>query len=397
MTAVVPRTLRVLLVSPVGEHGGAEEVLLRLADGLRALGVEPVLACARPGPLLGQARQLGVPAHAYKQHRYRDALAVGGATLWLARVARRERADLIHSTHAGHVYGGPAAWLSGVPEVWHIHDYPYRRDWLDRLNLRVPTSLAMFTTRRVRSGFPSLARGPHVIIPPACVDVDRWSAAAPDPGVRGRYGLPPVGPLLLTVARIEERKGHRHLIDAVPGVLRAVPGATFAIVGKATEPAQQDLERELKARAEQLGVAERVRFLGYVPDADLISLYKAADALVHPATVEAYGLVLVQAMAAGTPVVAAASDGPCELIDDGNSGLLVPPRNPGQLATAVLRVLTEPTLAARLRAGGAATAARCRPEELVRATADAYRAALAGAALAGAGGRSRGVHPAPSR
>jgi glycosyltransferase involved in cell wall biosynthesis len=366
---------RVLLVSPVGEHGGAEQVFLTLAKHLPAYGIEPVLACMRPGPLLERARGQGLAAHAYQEHRYRDLHHIVLGTIWLRKLIRRERIDLVHSNLTAHLYGGAAARLSHTPELWHIHDYPYELDSINRLALRLPTDFALFTTKRVKSGFPALHAGPHGVVHPVCTDPERLMSYPAQPEIAARYGLPS-GPLLLTVARLQEHKGHRYLLEAVPAVLCRYPNAAFAIVGKASGPDQERYLAELQARCTQLGIADSVRFLGYVPDADLIALYRKATALVHPALSEGFGLTLLDAMTLGAPVIAAAADGPKELIEPEHNGLLVPPGDSDALAAAILRVLSVPELAAAWGREGKSYASALSATHMARQTAEIYRTVI---------------------
>jgi glycosyltransferase involved in cell wall biosynthesis len=109
---------------------------------------------------------------------------------------------------------------------------------------------------------------------------------------------------------------------------------------------------ELRALCTELGVAESVRFLGHVSDEHLVSLYRQAAALVHPAIREDFGLAILEAMALGAPVIAAAVDGPRELIRTGENGLLVPPGDSRPLAEVVIEILESAGLAESLSKGG---------------------------------------------
>jgi glycosyltransferase involved in cell wall biosynthesis len=364
--------MRVLFVSPVGELGGGEQVLLEIAARAKELGVTPMFACMRPGALTDIARRRGIEAAEYRDHRYRHLPAVFGAVRWLTEVARQFRADLLHVNHAAHIYSSFAARKLGLPEVWHLHDYPYRRDWLDILNQRLRTSYVIFTTEKVRSGYPGLCRGPNSVIHPICVDPKLLQACIVEPGVRLRYGLP-FGPLLLTVARLQLHKGHKDLIAAAPHILREQPDAVFAIAGKAGTPEQETYLKELQAYAHQLGVAEKIRFLGFIGENDLVALYREAAALVHPARSEGFGLTLLEAMSLGLPVIAAAADGPSAIIENGKNGLLFAPGNPDALSTSVVRVLKDPLLASALRAGGTAWSQLSNVDRMVESTVEVYR------------------------
>lgn len=172
--------------------------------------------------------------------------------------------------------------------------------------------------------------------------IPNFAAAPPDGAALDRASLDtPAGvPLLLAMGRLHEAKAH----DVSLRALAELPDAWLWIAGVGPE------EARLKAMAEALGVATRVRFLGWRTDPS--ALYRAADVCVFPSRYEPLGNVVIQAWAHGLPVVAAASQGPKALVEDGRDGLLVPVDDAGALAAAVRRLLAEPKLAARFRARG---------------------------------------------
>ncbi len=153
-------------------------------------------------------------------------------------------------------------------------------------------------------------------------------------------------PVVLTVARLEQQKGLPYLIDAVP----LVPGVSFAIAGDG--PDREALEKQAVAN----GVGDRVIFLGRRDDVP--ALLAAADLFVLPSLYEGLPLSIMEAMAAGTPVIASDIGGNNELVVSGTNGLLVPPRNPAALADAVTMLVANPSRAASLAAVAQAQAHR---------------------------------------
>jgi glycosyltransferase involved in cell wall biosynthesis len=367
--------MRVLLISPVGEVGGAEVVILNLAKQLLQNGHMVFLASLRPGPLTERAEKQGVKTFVFQEHRMRNIGKVLQAIQWLSKIVTQTQADIIHSNYTAHLYGCPASFITRKPEIWHIHDYPYKSDFIDRFNKMLPSRYVMFTTDRVQSGYPALRTHPHSVVLPTCIEPERLRASRSQPNIRECYQLPS-GPLFITVARLQSHKGHSYLIDAVPGVLQAYPDAMFAIVGKANGPEQEAYLRDLIEQSSRLGVSDRVRFLGYVPDEDLVPLYREATALVHPATSEGFGLTLLEAMAVGTPVIAAAADGPQEIITNNKTGILVPLRSSIALTDAMIRLLMQPKLATDLQAAGRIYADNQRLETMVEKTVNIYKQIL---------------------
>jgi glycosyltransferase involved in cell wall biosynthesis len=164
--------------------------------------------------------------------------------------------------------------------------------------------------------------------------IPNFAAAPPKGEAVDRAGLEtPAGvPLLLSMGRLHEAKAH----DVTLRALTELPDAWLWIAGVGP------LEAKLKAMAEGLGVADRVRFLGWRTDPS--ALYRTADVCVFPSRYEPLGNVVIQAWAHGLPVVAAASQGPQALIEDGKDGLLVPIDDAPALAAGVRQLLASPKL-----------------------------------------------------
>jgi glycosyltransferase involved in cell wall biosynthesis len=164
--------------------------------------------------------------------------------------------------------------------------------------------------------------------------------------MRAALGIPPDAFLIGVVARLEPEKGHRHLLEALPAIVEAVPNAWLLLVG---EGSQAD---PLRAQAGSLPLAagQRVVIAGFQPDVEAVT--QALDVAVMPSLREAQGLALLEAMAARRPVVASAVGGIPETIRDGVDGLLVPPADPDALAASVIRFARDAKLRDRLAASG---------------------------------------------
>lgn len=162
---------------------------------------------------------------------------------------------------------------------------------------------------------------------------------------RARLGLPAEGPVVTYVGKLVPRKGVDALVEAM-GILARRPGGAPLLVAGGIGPMLEGLER----RAAELGVADRIRFVGKIPHDDVGWWMAAGDVFVLPSHSEGLPTVVCEAMNCGRPVVATAVDGTPEIVRDGETGLLVPPRDPEALAAALARVLEEPGLAARMGA-----------------------------------------------
>jgi phosphatidylinositol alpha-1,6-mannosyltransferase len=167
------------------------------------------------------------------------------------------------------------------------------------------------------------------------------------------------GPVLLSVARLVQRKGIDTVIEALPAILAAHPTATYVVVGSGP-----DLTR-LQQLASSIGVGSRVRFVGDVHEDELPSFYASADIFVLPTReiladdeIEGFGIAYVEASAAGVPCIGADVGGVADAVIDGVTGILVPPASTASVAHALLRLLDDASLRARLGANGRATVAR---------------------------------------
>jgi glycosyltransferase involved in cell wall biosynthesis len=191
-------------------------------------------------------------------------------------------------------------------------------------------------------------------------------AAAPAADLHAELWLPHHAPIVGNVAALVPHKGQRHLIDAAAIVVKQVPDARFVIAGEGELRPQ--LERQIKERR----LEKHVFLAGFRPD--ILSVHKAFDLFVMSSVTEGLGTSLLDAMACGKPIVATTAGGMPEVVADGETGLLVPPRDDEALAAAIVRLLSNPQLRAAM---GAAGQRRVREhfssERMVQDTLELYR------------------------
>jgi D-inositol-3-phosphate glycosyltransferase len=214
----------------------------------------------------------------------------------------------------------------------------------------------------------------RITVVPSGVDVQRFSPDGPAAERSGR-------PRLLALGRLVPRKGFDTAIHA----LAAVSDAELLIAGggAAGEPDGGAEARRLRALADRFGVADRVRLLGAVPEADVPALLRSADLVVCTPWYEPFGRVPVEAMACGVPVVASAVGGFLDTVVDGATGILVPPRRPDLLAAELRKLLAEPFWREAYGTAGVDRArARYSWERIAEGTLAAYEQACAGASTA---------------
>ena len=338
------------------EPSGVGEHMLTLAAELRhqyrlSFVCPPAPSCQ---PFLERARALGIEtlALAVRSGRHRRRVAVRQLAAWL----RTRRVEVFHA-HAGIIWEGhagvDAARTAGVPTVLRTEHLPYmianwcHREQYQRTLPRVDRVVCV--SEEVGASFLAKgvpARKLRVVrngIRPRPIRVDRA-------GVRARLGLDPSARIALTLGRLTRQKGHHSLLKVIPSVITRAPETRFVWAGRGP------LEHDLRAEVRRRGLEQHVRLLGQRDDVP--ALLAASDLLVLPSRFEGLPLVVLEAMAAGLPVVGTRVCGTTEAIADGVTGRLVPIRDRAALAEAILQVLERPALAARWGAAGQLRVAR---------------------------------------
>ncbi|MEM1345988.1 MAG: glycosyltransferase family 4 protein [Pseudomonadota bacterium] len=381
--------------------GGLEIVVEALMREQRAAGHDVALvtrwrqAGARrradlPGPVLALPPRRHDPA----SPPYRDVGARWPVAVAAMAHQLRRRFDV---WHAHWVY--PTAWMVhdalarlGVPmvitghgadlQVEHATRYGFRqhahhdqrvRDLVPRASSLTAVSPSIDAELRALGARPDRTQ---LIL--NGVEAGHIAAAAPNiQAIRTHLGVPPGATLILSVGRAEHRKGWQFVPETLARLVGGGADVVWALVGGGAET--------LRAQAAAHGVAKRMRFLPPVPGdggtvfpgTALIDLYHAADVFAFPSLIEAFGIVLLEAMAAGTPVVANQVPGVCDVVSDGTDGLLCDPASPASMAEAIQRLIADPGLRARLSAAGRETAARHDWAEISRRYVAFYRETIA--------------------
>ena len=325
--------MNILFSSSIGAWGGGENWMLSSALGLRDRGHAVDLAAREGSALAGRARAAGLPVHELRFRGDFDPLG----TLFFWRLCRRLRTDVL-CLNMDRVLrvAGPGARLAGVKAVVPRRGSQFgiggkvshRFSYLHVATGIIANSEATRDTMLQSAPWlpPEKVRriynGIHV------EDFDRPGRRGP---VREFLGADPDDPVILMVGELTERKNHVHLLRRLPALRERFPDLKVWIAGEGPE-------RDLLARtAAEAGAAADVRLLGFRDDvADLIA---GCDLLVHPALMEGFGYVLVEAMAAGRPVIAAATSNIPEIVPDGVTGYLVDADDGDALAERVARVL----------------------------------------------------------
>jgi glycosyltransferase involved in cell wall biosynthesis len=372
------RELHILFVNPGLHLGGAEHSLLLLVDGLRARGITATVALFGPGAFQDRLTASGIPTVTLRAHRavrkatrYRTSWALLHTTalaglslataLDLALVARRAGVDLIHTNGLkAHLIGGIAGRLIGVPVIWHVRDFPPRgrAGALIERGARVLPSRVLANSDTVAAAIGG-DRGVRVTRIYNPIDLVAFRPDRPRDPVRAELGVDRDTPVVGLVAHLTPWKGHEAFLQIARRVADRVPSSRFVVAGGSIyeTDGHTGYREALVNQADALGLGGRLTFLG--SRTDMPDVMAALDVLVHcPEAPEPFGRGVAEAMASGRPVVVARSGGLSEVVEDGVTGLLVPPGDVDAFASAIIRLLDEPSLRRQFGTAGRERAER---------------------------------------
>lgn len=350
------KRLKVAYVIGSLDVGGTEGQLLDLASALDPDRFEPVVLCLAEVAALAKrvspaVRVESIPLRGLRP--WRQPLTLLARTHRFVQALRQERPDVVHGfLFHGYVLGGLAAWVLGLPVVvasrrslGHFKRGKPHYALLERV-VNPLTDLLIANSESVRDDVIRREGVPldKVLVIHNGLDLRRFDVP-PHPELQRELG--PARPLVAVVANLIRYKGHRFFLEAWATALRQWPSAVALLVGDGP------LRGELEATVRSLGLGRSVRFLG--TRHDVPAVLALADLVVHPSLQEGFSNAILEAMAAGRPVVATAVGGNPEAVRHEETGLLVPPADSAALARAMGRLLADPATA---RAFGAAARKR---------------------------------------
>ncbi len=351
--------MKIAYLLPNIEVGGTERQVLALARLLDRSRFTPSLVTTAGGGALHAEFSAFMPVTVFgdpaRANRVRTGLWAHATTIRrLAGIFRAERPDILHAwLPSSNVLGPIAARLAGVPRVIvskrSLSDYKSSFPLLRRvepLGNRLADAILVNSdavrrdvekTERCWEGkFRKVYNGVAVPEPWTSEEVRRF---------RAREGIDQGSPVVLSVANFFPYKGHMDLVEAAFRTAALAPEAVFLLAGRDAGAMEQ-----CRIRARELGVERRVRFLG--GRSDVADLLRASDLFVHSSHQEGFPNAVLEAMAAGKAVVAADVGGVPEAVAHGETGLLVPPRNPAAMAAALVVLLRDPARARRMGEAG---------------------------------------------
>jgi len=375
VTAVAPRPLTIVQVATNSDSwGGLEIHLLNLAAQLKKRG-HRVIVAGRPGRfVLTRAQTLGLETFEATVKRQGDWTDFGR----LRDFFRREKVDVAHAHNqedslvpaaAARLVGVPASFLS-----WHL-PFPFRNRTRGRLILALLHKRLLPISESVRDMHLKNGVSPaRMQVIRHGTDVEAFRALTADiPARRAALGLAPEDLAVGIIGRVAAEKGHRDLFEALRLLADTHPCLRVVVIGNG--PDMPALRRDLT----QMGVSKKVLFTGFRDDVDAVTA--ALDIVAVPSVwAEPGSLAILQAMALGKPVVASRVGGTAEIVNDGETGLLVPASDPAALAGAVSRLAASVDLRRDMGAAGRARAEHCFSLSLMTGRIEAlYRQALGAA------------------
>jgi glycosyltransferase involved in cell wall biosynthesis len=365
--------LCILYVSHSAQLYGAEQSLLQLLKGLDRDRFSPVVVLPGAGRLQQRIAELSIPVEIVSFIRpwltrkagvMRLVNHIGlvpflAQSVWtLRKLIHHYRIDLVHTNSITIIDGALAARSMGVAHIWHAREILIRGSPYHFLFGQIGHNLALSIINHLSDRIIGISNAvcqsleqshnsSKAIVVYNAIDIDSFDISRSRTRIRQSLGVPDGVYLVGEIAKVAPVKGYTEFVQAAAQVRQAMPNVAFIGVGDALP---KSYFRQLSDLIAHLRLHNEFTLLGFRDDVpDIIS---ALDLLVLPSHYEPFGRALVEAMAAGKPVVGTRVGGIPEIIESGITGLLVTPGSPDELAQAMIKILQDPDLARRMGAAG---------------------------------------------
>jgi glycosyltransferase involved in cell wall biosynthesis len=342
----MPEPLHALVCVPWRERlGGAEAMLWSVLEHTDAQRVRYSVAFLEPGSFEEEVQALGIRTFRVPTGRLREPRAGGAAIRRLTSIIRDDEPDLVINWQTkAQLYGAPAAMGAGRGDrvVWWQHGMPAGH-WMDRVATALPARAIGCSSRA--SAVAQAAMRPHrttFVVHPG-VETERVDAMD-----RDALGIPPERPLVGIVGRLQPWKGQHRFLHALRRLHEVGCPAHGLLVGGSAHGFSPGYEQELRELIPRLGLTDWVTTVGHVPDPR--PYIAAMDLLISASVKEPFGIVLLESLVQGVPVIAVSDAGPREIVDPGITGVLVARPDPALLAAAADALLRDDARRARIAA-----------------------------------------------
>jgi glycosyltransferase involved in cell wall biosynthesis len=346
--------VKILFYNHTGQVGGAERLLLNILPRLDRARFDPLLVCPAEGPLRHLATEAGIRTETIGGLRARFTWRIDHFVRYLKSfveiiVQLRQKVleanpDVVHanSVRAGLV-ATAATFGRKTQIVWHIHDLlphhpfnPFIRATAGLSRRTRIIAVAQASADRFVGNFAGLRK--RLTVLPNGIDKDKFhSSAAARRRIRSELGIDTQAPVIGMIGRLTPSKGQLELLRLFPKVLREFPNATLVIAGAPSFNQEQEYSQLLDRTVRDLGISDRVRMLG--SREDVADIMQSLDLLVINSASEACSLVILEAMACGTAVLATRTGGTPEIVEHLKNGWLVEWRNENALTEGILNLM----------------------------------------------------------
>jgi len=349
MESMNGRRIRLMQITHDLSIGGLQQVVVNLCRTINRELFDVSVLCLRDlGCFVPEVQALGIKVHFLPQKEsstdYLSFLKVG-------KILKHNRIDVIHTHNTlPFVDGTLGALISGVKTIVHTdhaRDFPDKRrymfaEWAASQFAYKVVGVSEHTSENLMK-YEKISPKKIVTIYNG-IDGKKFDIEVDKRGKKESLGIKGNGPVIGLGVRLSEQKGISYLLKAMPGIVQAFPDTTLVIAGDGP------LEDDLKAEARALKLERNVLFIG--PRLDIPELLKTFDLYVLPSLWEGFPMVLLEAMAAGCPIIATNVGGVSKAIKHGFNGSLVEPKNPQKLEKEIIRLLSTPLLLQNYRKNG---------------------------------------------
>ena len=324
----------ILYVSHEASLTGAPNCLYALIKRINRKKYHPIFFSPCQGPLIKKLKDIGVETVIFKKN----------ITLNLRRLIRGKSIDLVHVNTIVSTYGAFAGKLARKKVLWHIHEDISKRLWNRFLKqlIRVLSDRIVVVSDGINRSFGNKNK---VTTIHNGIDIKEFVKDVKGDTIKQEFDLNENFPIIGVIGSIAPAKGHKYFLKALVEVEKKYPKVATLIVGE-SPPVFRRWRGRMEELVEKLGLRERVIFTGLRED--ISQIMAALDVFVLPSIYEAFGLVLLEAMAFKKPIIASNVGGIPEIVEHGVTGLLVPPGDSESLAKAIIEITQHPKEAVKM-------------------------------------------------
>ncbi|MCG2726257.1 MAG: glycosyltransferase [Elusimicrobia bacterium] len=326
------RKVNILYLANTGDIiGGGEINLCGILEKLNKEIFNPIVICPFKGDLAQEVEKLGIEVKIVQMGSLKklNPFAFVSSIRAIIKILKNRNINLVHANGSRcAIYGGLACKIVKAPMIWHVRILE-SDGLLDRFLAKI-SALIIVNSNAVKKRFEWMKEKNKIAVIYSGIDVAKFSNTLQNKEMRKKFGLSSK-PVICSVGRLDWYKAHQYLLYAAKKVVKAAPDAVFLIIGDGEKRKYlENLKNELK-------LDDNVIFIG--DRKDIPEILAGIDVFVLSSISEGFGRSVAEAMSCEKPVVATRVGGLCEVVDDGITGILVPPKDPLSLAEAIVELL----------------------------------------------------------